>query len=74
MELKKLDTNFINNTNLNYYKDIIRKVSDYDSNLKKKHELVNFSETEILDEFKTSLLLRFIGRSLGYLTKTITFM
>ena len=36
MELNKLDTNFKDNTNLNYYKDIIRKVSDYDSNLKKK--------------------------------------
>ena len=35
MELNKLDTNFKDNTNLNYYKDIIRKVSDYDSNLKK---------------------------------------
>ena len=35
MELNKLDTNIKNNTNLNYYKDIIRKVSDYDSNLKK---------------------------------------
>ena len=35
MELNKLDTNFKNNTNHNYYEDIIRKVSDYDSNLKK---------------------------------------
>jgi len=35
MELNKLDTNFKNNTNFNYYKDIIRKVSNYDSNLKK---------------------------------------
>ena len=35
MELNKLDTNFKDNINLNYYKDIIRKVSDYDSNLKK---------------------------------------
>ena len=35
MELNKLDTNFNNNTNHNYYEDIIRKVSDYDSNLKK---------------------------------------
>ena len=34
MELNKLDTNFKNNTNHNYYEDIIRKVSDYDSNLK----------------------------------------
>mgnify|MGYP001216310857 CR=1 FL=1 len=36
MELNKLDTNFKNNTNHSYYEDIIRKVSDYDSNLKKK--------------------------------------
>ena len=35
MELNKLDTNFKNSTNHNYYEDIIRKVSDYDSNLKK---------------------------------------
>tara|TARA_B100000700_G_scaffold307916_1_gene384954 strand:- start:3993 stop:6167 length:2175 start_codon:yes stop_codon:yes gene_type:complete len=35
MELNKLDTNFKKNTNHNYYEDIIRKVSDYDSNLKK---------------------------------------
>lgn len=35
MELNKLDTNFKNNTNHNYYEDIIRKVSNYDSNLKK---------------------------------------
>ena len=35
MELNKLDTNFKNNTNHSYYEDIIRKVSDYDSNLKK---------------------------------------
>jgi len=35
MELNKLDTNFKNNINLNYYKDIILKVSDYDSNLKR---------------------------------------
>ena len=35
MELNKLDTNFKNNINHNYYEDIIRKVSDYDSNLKK---------------------------------------
>tara|TARA_Y100001935_G_scaffold165673_2_gene136312 strand:- start:541 stop:2715 length:2175 start_codon:yes stop_codon:yes gene_type:complete len=34
MELNKLDTNFKKNTNHNYYEDIIRKVSDYDSNLK----------------------------------------
>ena len=35
MELNKLDTNSKNNTNHNYYEDIIRKVSDYDSNIKK---------------------------------------
>ena len=35
MEINKLYTYFKDNTNLNYYKDIIRKVSDYDSNLKK---------------------------------------
>tara|TARA_Y100001960_G_C14775589_1_gene882932 strand:- start:2213 stop:4384 length:2172 start_codon:yes stop_codon:yes gene_type:complete len=34
MELKKLDTN-LNINNLNYYKDIINKVSNYDLNLKK---------------------------------------
>ena len=45
MELNKLDTKSKNNINLNYYKDIINKVSNYDSNLKKNVliQAVNFS-------------------------------
>ena len=59
MELNKLDTNFKDNINLNYYKDIIRKVSDYDSNLKKNVliQAVNFSREDTVNKkgFRRSL-------------------
>ena len=34
MELNKLDFKYDNQLSINYYKDIIKKVSSYDSNIK----------------------------------------
>jgi len=56
MELNKLDYNFEKKSNINYYRDIINKVSSYDTNLKQNVliQAVEFSKERHSDQKRDS--------------------